>query len=177
MDILDRLKEVAPEKVEEARRHLLTILHDEGVTVKDGLEGSENGWSPGLPVGWTATNWTDTAKEKAEKAFRHPASQGISFDPPSRDANRSFQGIQSAPADQEPVLEYHRRGHRRSVFKELCLTVYEIPNFRDVNRCLQDIVEGVCPNYFTHYHSEFNCIPSPGHVSPCRIRSSRRQRR
>jgi hypothetical protein len=139
------LKELNSTDAKKLRKHFLTIKHEVCIITADGISGSEIGATPLVPDNFVRREWTPMSETPTAPGMLSKHSQPGTA---SRDSMHIYKNP-NVPARREHK-NLDRRVHRRVVFTEQGQTVYDVPNFYDLLRCLRDIVIGPCVITFHH---------------------------
>ncbi|KAG6848302.1 hypothetical protein H0H93_001406 [Arthromyces matolae] len=122
--IMERLEELGLK--EEAKPYFMDILSDWEVMI-----GNVKDRSHSPPPDSKSAHFT---YDKATTAAPLPGSQRTKTS--VQDAQRH-----ATPAIVRPELKHHVRKHVRTIYKEVCLSIYEIGNYKIVARVLSDMTE------------------------------------
>lgn len=153
--------ELSEDEREEARKYFLTYEEDDVIEHKDELELT--------PV----ADGEDQSFTNPIRAHRNTQASGSS----SRQASRDAAASTSRPVPPAPVkLNHTKRKNSREVKREVCLSVYELSDFKSLCLCLFGIVMGK-PCFFLFAFMRFMLNCSTFIHAQSWIRPSRRERR
>ncbi|EIW81087.1 hypothetical protein CONPUDRAFT_165309 [Coniophora puteana RWD-64-598 SS2] len=150
---LDKQQTPPTNYAKKAEAYFMTYVYDELVKLPD---ENESMWSLDdlttytpvtEPICFTPVEKVDSLASVEDGdviVFVARESQRSSTCPESqRQAIRDAQKPNPKVARQQKELNYHRRKHVRTIHKEVCQSIYELPDWHTLIRCLIDIIEGL----------------------------------
>ncbi|KAG6915562.1 hypothetical protein DXG01_010967 [Tephrocybe rancida] len=154
-DIFKELKDIDDEgntnHATEAKNYFMTIMHDWRVE-SNGISDT----SFELPTGHQNTSFTCIERKLAKTLAADSQRSSMS----ARDSTRHSHSTQNSTP--HPDLKHHTHSHVRTVYAEVCYSMYELSDYKTVFLTLKDIVTGL--NYlrmagFVHRDiSAGNCL-------------------
>ncbi|KAG6915934.1 hypothetical protein DXG01_009228, partial [Tephrocybe rancida] len=135
-DIFSRLAKIAGTEgrtlAEEARPYFMTIMQDWPVEF-----GPEQKPDVSFELPLNFSHGSSAEPEPSPSQQQTPGSQRVQ--PSTRDANKDTEDGQVPKKE----LEYHRQKHVRTVYKEVCESIYEVDDFAKLLRTLRDNVKAL----------------------------------
>ncbi|EIW81088.1 hypothetical protein CONPUDRAFT_165310 [Coniophora puteana RWD-64-598 SS2] len=127
----------------QAEGYFLTYVHDEMVKLpnENNVEWSVADLTTDMSVK-EPINFT-SVKDKEDDVFAIKPQPSSIRQGSQRQAVRDAQKPSTKVAKQRKELNYHRRKHVRTIHKEVCQSLYELPDWHTLIRCLIDIIEGL----------------------------------
>jgi len=127
----------------QAEGYFLTYVHDEIVKLpnENNVEWSVADLTTDMSVK-EPINFT-SVKDKEDNVFVIKPQPSSIRQGSQRQAVRDAQKPSTKVAKQRKELNYHRRKHVRTIHKEVCQSIYELPDWQTLIRCLIDIIEGL----------------------------------
>jgi len=146
--IMKSLEGVAEVNIEDAARYFMDYELDEVVR----LPSENEKWVEDDLTSCTDANkrafYTPDSNGRAlntlPESQRTSTSQRDSNRPTPTDSQASASGGQTKPAETYwDNLQYHRRKHVRTVFSQVCQSIYELDNWTTLMRCMGDLTKGL----------------------------------